>query len=500
MDQTPLPPTTRRFALIVPTGRLVVLSALLAIPVGFADFVWPDHRLVLALVCLGIMLALLVIDGVLAPGISSLSGSRTVDTPIVLGQPSTVSWTITNHATRQATLWLSDGASPSLRPDTGRLTIKLAPNAVAVSTYQIRPVRRGMITIDGPVIRSFGPLGLAAAQWVWALDAQVLVNPAFPSRKLAELRLTDARRLFAGQRAVRIVGESSEFDYLRDYTPDDDIRHINWAASARSQHLVVEQTRAERNHQVIVLLDHSRLSAPTVRRFTPPPTVFDGPVVDLDVIEQETFELDRAPRLDHNIDAALALGHVTTGLGDRFGLITYAGTVTNILPPDNTLSQRVALGRILAAVHPNWDEADPLAAATWLMANWQRPALVVVLTDLAAEHARTRLRSAITRLSRRHHIVIGAAGDPTVDMWAQTKPIDELGAMRMLAARRAIQRRQSTAAMLTRMGVDVIDAPAGQLSDRLLDTYLGASNMSAESRVNVAVQRGWSSDLRHDGS
>lgn len=495
---TPEPtPTARRMAIPVITGRLVLLAALLAVPFAAAEYVTPGSgglALVLGVVGLGL---LWVLDLLLAVPVDTLQGERQVSGPLVLGQTTEVRWTITNPTRRKATIWMSDGTAPSLRAKPNRLAFTVPAGEAIQGGYTITPVRRGKVAIIGPVIRSFGPLGLGGKQKAWVHEDTVLVNPAFPSRKAAELRLDDARRMFSGQRAVRILGDSSEFDYLREYTPDDDIRHINWAASARSQHLIVEQTRAERNQQVVVLLDHSRLSAPTTRRFTPAATVFDGPVVDLDVVEEETLELDNAPRLDHFIDATLALGLVASGMGDRFGVITYAGEVTNVLAPNSGRAHNVAMGRMMADVLPNWEEPDPLAAATWLMTNWKRRALVIIMTDLAAEHARTRLASAIMRMSRTHQILVASPADPTVHMWAHVMPVDEPGAMRMISAQRALQRRRETAQMLRRTGVQVIDTPPGFLAGHLLDAYLASSDLSARSRVNITVQRGWPSQLGH---
>lgn len=499
MSTTPTP-TTRRIPTPVVTGRLVAISAALIPAVALLEGLVPNYGIMAVTGAFVVLVLLWMLDLLLGVPVRSLKAERQVASPLVLGSPSQVTWVVTNPTRRKARFWLHDGAAPSLRAKTARLRFVIPAGEIVQSTYTIVPVRRGKIDIQGPVIRSFGPFGLGGKQIAWVIDETVLVNPAFPSRKVAELRLDDARRMFAGQRAVRILGDSSEFDYLREYTPDDDIRHINWAASARSQSLIVEQTRAERNQQVVVLLDHSRLSAPTTRRFTPAEAVFDGPVVDLDIVERETLELDNAPRLDHFIDATLALGLVASGMGDRFGVVTYAGEVTNVLAPNSGRTHTVALSRMMADVLPNWEEPDPLAAATWLMTHWKRRALVIIMTDLAAEHARTRLAAAITRMSRTHQILVASPADPTVAMWAKAMPVDERGAMRMIAAQRALQRRTETARMLSRMGVRVVDTPPGFLAGHLLDAYLESSDLSARSRINVAVQRGWSGQLGHHGS
>src|SRR5690606_11103589 len=108
------------------------------------------------------------------------------------------------------------------------------------------------------------------------------------------------RVLDDGLRAIRARGAGTQFEALREYVEGDDVRRVDWAATARTGHAVVRTYRAERNQQVLALLDTGRLTAGLV---------------------------DGVPRLDHAMDAVLALGTIATRSGDRIGLLAFGATL-----------------------------------------------------------------------------------------------------------------------------------------------------------------------------
>ena len=109
----------------------------------------------------------------------------------------------------------------------------------------------------------------------------VRVLPAFPSIRHLPSRLARLREL-DGRAAVRVRGQGTEFDSLREYVLGDDVRSVDWRASARSRSVVVRTWQPERDRRVVLVLDTGRTSAGRV---------------------------DDVPRLDSAMDAALLLGH-----------------------------------------------------------------------------------------------------------------------------------------------------------------------------------------------
>ena len=174
---------------------------------------------------------------------------------------------------------------------------------------------------DRVTTRSIGPLGLAGRQGWQAVPWRVRVLPPFTSRVFLPERLARLRQL-DGLVAARVRGQGTEFDSLREYVPGDDVRSIDWRATARGGGVAVRTWRPERDRRILIVLDTSRVSA--------------GRVGDI-------------PRLDAAIDAALLLTALAGRAGDRVGLIAFDRSVRARV---RRSSAGDALAEVVAAVTP----------------------------------------------------------------------------------------------------------------------------------------------------
>src|SRR5690606_40164268 len=177
--------------------------------------------------------------------------------------------------------------------------------------------------------------------------------PAFESRKHLPSRLARLREL-DGRSAVRVRGQGTEFDSLRDYVSGDDVRSIDWRASARSRTVVVRTWQPERDRRVVLVVDTSRTSA--------------GRVGDV-------------PRLDSAMDAAQLLAALSARAGDRVDLVAGDRRVRVRLRTTGSHTS-VAVAEALADLEPEIVEADWRGLAAAITQLGRRRALVVLLTPL----------------------------------------------------------------------------------------------------------------------
>ena len=251
-------------------------------------------------------------------------------------------------------------------------------------------------------------------------------------------------RQLDGRAAVRTRGQGTEFDSLRDYVEGDDVRSIDWRATARRRDLVVRTWQPEQHRRVVLVVDTSRTSA--------------GRIGD-------------APRLDAAMDAALLLtalaGHardrVQVVAGDRVVLARVSGTDRARLLHD-TIST-------LAPVEARLVEADWSALATEVMRLGSHRALVVLLTALESSAVEEGLLPVLPALAAHHRVVVASVADPALAVMREARSTtgEVYGAA---AAERTMALRRRTAAALGQLGVDVLDAPPDELPVRLADHYL----------------------------
>ena len=451
-DGVPTHPASRDWP--VPTRRLglaFLAVALLVLPfdTGALTVFWVANLLI---VCLAIA------DVLLAPSPSSVGVERSIDPVLMLDAEADLRWTLQNPSRRGLRVDLADGLPGSLRVGDRRAQFDLPPQGRQFEDRTVRPARRGTVKIGSTTLRVHGPLGLMMRQAELSTDSRIRVHPAFPSRNEAELALQQALRQAEGLRTVRLRGQGTDFESLREYTPDDESRRIDWAATARALKPIVRTYRAERNQRVLILLDQGRTMAGRMGRSS--------------LSETDEVRASVAPRLEHAMDAAMALTRVATGMGDRVGLVTFGGSVGASVPARTGSAQLTRIVQTLADVEVDLVEPDYRAAFVEALLRNRRRALVVVLTDLAAAPVIESLAPALPLLSRRHLLLIASPADPTIEEWSTRAPGDATGAYRMAAALRARADRRRSAALLGKSGARVVDAPPDRLPLQLIDSYL----------------------------
>ena len=419
------------------TGRtplllLVGLGAVLLRPGGSTVWLW----LLAAVVLVGA-------DLLLAPSPRSVSVERVPPGRVRAGHETSSVLVVGNAGHRRASLVVRDAWQPSAGARDNRHHLRLGAGDQVMLTTPLRPVRRGELTASGVTVRSVGPLGLAACQRTSAAPASLRALPPFESRKHLPSRLARLRDL-DGRSAVRVRGQGTEFDSLREYVRGDDVRSIDWRASARNRNVVVRTWQPERDRRVVLVLDTSRVSAGRV---------------------------DDVPRLDSAMEAALLLTALAARAGDRVDVVAGDRRVRTRLRLAGARDATSRLEDAFAGLQPEIAEADWTALAGAVQALGRQRALVCLLTPLEPSAVEEGLLPVLPVLVAHHRVVLASVRDPELERMAGARQgLDEVYAA--AAAEQTLTRRRATAALLETLGVEVLDVPAEDLPPALADHYL----------------------------
>ncbi|MFE5053358.1 DUF58 domain-containing protein [Streptomyces sp. NPDC056637] len=425
------------------TGRTALLAALGSLPVGIWEPSWTGILAVntpLALAC--------ACDFALAAPVRRLRLTRSGDTAVRLGDPADVTLTVTNPSRRPLRAQLRDAWPPSswlpgTEVEASRHRVTIPPGERRRITTRLLPTRRGDRKADRVTIRSYGPLGLFTRQGSHDVPWTVRVLPPFHSRKHLPSKLARLREL-DGRTSVLTRGEGTEFDSLREYVPGDDTRSIDWRATARQSTLAVRTWRPERDRHILIVLDTGRTSA--------------GRVGD-------------APRLDASMDAALLLGALASRAGDRVDLLAYDRRIRALVQGRAVGELLPALVNAMAPLEPELVETDARGLTAAALHTAPRRSLVILLTSLAAAPVEEGLLPVLSRLTKRHTVLVASVADPTIAEMAGSRGNTE-AVYDAAAAAQAQAERHRTAELLTRRGVTVVDATPNDLAPALADAYL----------------------------
>jgi uncharacterized protein (DUF58 family) len=420
------------------TGRLGLAAVAAAVVVGL--LLPTGWGVLLATAALA---ALVAADVALAGSVRRLALARDGDTGVRLGETATVRLTVANPSGRRVRGVLRDAWPPSAGATNQRHPLDVPAGERRRVVTTLRPTRRGDRPADRVTVRALGPLGLAGRQGSHVAPWRLRVLPPFTSRKHLPSRLARLREL-DGRSAVRVRGQGTEFDALREYVVGDDVRSIDWRASARAADVMVRTWRPERDRHVLLVLDTGRTSA--------------GRVGD-------------APRLDAAMDAALLLAALAARAGDRVDLLAYDRTVRARVEGVPATGLLPALVQAMAPLDATLVEPDYRGMVTSVLGRVSRRALVVLLTALDTAPVEEGLLPVLGRLTRRHQVVLASVSDPRVaEMAAARGDVDAV--YDAAAAERARADRRRVGDRLARLGVEVVDAPPDRIAPELADRYL----------------------------
>lgn len=419
------------------TPRFLLLTVLGLIPVILAP------GILSLLITLGALVVLGVLDWFLAPRKTALGLQRTPGPMVRLGDRTRSTLTVTNESPRRLRLALRDAWPPGAGAVNTRSRANLDAGEHIEVVTELLPIRRGALRADKVTVRSYSILGLIYRQFSLDVPATVRVLPPFISRRELPSKTAKLREL-DGRSAVMLRGMGTEFDSLRDYVDGDDVRSIDWRASARAQDLVVKTWRPERDRRVVIVVDSSRFAA----RRSGAGTIFDAAM-----------------------ESALLLTALASGAGDRVDVIVADARIRGIASSHRSKDPVHDLSVVLSSVDPELYEADWDEITSAVLRTSKQHAFVVLLTSLDEVTVSEEILPVLPALLARHRVVIASVADPELEELAQRgADVDEVHTA--AAATNELLTRVSMQGRLRGLGVQSVSAAPEDLPGALADQYI----------------------------
>ncbi|WP_209371993.1 DUF58 domain-containing protein [Brevibacterium renqingii] len=419
------------------TARLFLLTLLGLVPIMLVP-AWPT-----ALIVIAVLVLAAVVDFFLVPPVHALRLQRTPGPQVRLGDDTHSILTLINGSPRLLRIDVRDAWAPSAGAVQTRSRHVLAAGEETQVRTELRPVRRGALDADLVTVRSRSVLGLIARQKSVEVPAAIRVLPPFASRRELPSKTQKLREL-EGRSAVMIRGMGTEFDSLRDYVDGDDVRSIDWRASARASDLVVKTWRPEKDRRIVIVVDSSRLAA----RRCGEGTVFDAA-----------------------LEASLLLTALATGAGDRVDVIVADARVRAVASSLRARDPVHELSAALTPVHPELYDADWETITAAVLATTRQQALVVMMTALDETRLADDILPVLPTLTAHHRVVIAGVEDPALRELAETRgDVEEI--FTAAAAEEELLTAASLQTRLRGLGIASIQASPEDLPGALADHYI----------------------------
>ena len=431
--------------LAYPSPRLAALGALLC-ALAAAGYFWPP-----AFDCAIIGTAVVVIAAAMDLSLTAralrgrLQLIRVFPSTVTVARPRRGQHALSNRSALAVKCRVYEDVFPQFDKQYSQRWQRAGARSEAAWPLTITARQRGEQELGGAGLRVTAGFGLWVLQYRCEWRESVRVYPLI--EELADVDLfAHRRRLWGvGQHQSRKFGRGTEFDSLREYTPDDEYRAINWKASARRDAPVVNQWQVEQARDLMLLIDCGRLMH---------------------------TEIGGRPRLDRYLDAAVQLAYLAIAQKDRVGLLAFDAEVRRYVAPARRPRQLDELIEAMFDLKPRFVESDYALAITTLKSRQPKRGLVVLFTDLV-DSVSSRLAVAnLARLARTHLPVVVVLDDPAIPVLAGAPALELSDAYVKGAAEQFIAEKRRTLQSLRTHGCIIVNTAAERLNATLVNQYL----------------------------
>ncbi len=267
--------------------------------------------------------------------------------------------------------------------------------------YSLRPVQRGEYIFGKIHIFVKNIIGLIERHLIFEDNETVAVYPSFHKLKQIEMLSFAEMKNLLGLKKVRHIGYNKEFEQVKEYVIGNEIKHINWKATARKNKLMVNQFQDEKSQHVYCLIDMGR----TMK-----------------------MPFNEMSLLDYSINASLALSQIILKNNDESGLITYDRSIRSIVPASKRGGQLNKMLEILYAQKPTFEESTLENVYAYIQSKIRQRSLLILFTNFESIYSLKRNLPLLKKLSRSHLILLVSYKNTEIENLSkvETKNIEEV--------------------------------------------------------------------------
>ncbi len=354
---------------------LMVVGIFLFLLAFFLPWIW-----YVASVYLLVFAVLSLMDYMLLfSGKRTVQAQRIVGERINLGHENTVSLSILNSFPFPVGVRLIDELPVQFQKRDFSQYHHIAAGKKLVAEYSLRPVSRGEYIFERILCYVSSPLGLLQRRCISEAGQMAKVYPSTKYlRQYQLLALSDSNQ-YAGSKKIRRLGHSMEFEQIKEYVQGDDIRTINWKATARRGNIMVNNYIDARSQQIYCVIDKGRsMKMP-----------FDGMSL-----------------LDYSINAALVFLNVALLKQDRAGLITFSSRVNDIIASERVGTQLSKLNEALYRQTTDFMDSSFEALATTVYHKLSQRGFLLLFTNFETMTSLERQLPYLRKLASRHLLCV----------------------------------------------------------------------------------------------
>jgi uncharacterized protein (DUF58 family) len=331
-------------------------------------------NILFGLVCLLILADYVFIFSAKTP----FNAERTVSQRLSNGEQNLVQIKVSSLLSFPTNVTLVDELPHQMQERNFELHKNLAPKQTNYFKYFITPVERGNYQFGNIVLFFKSALGFVERRFSVPAELLVSVYPAFSQLGKYAL-IAQATTNEYGSKRMRKIGQSMEFEQIKEYVNGDDIRTINWKATARKGSLMINNYTDEKSQQVYCVIDKGRLMK---------------------------MPFENLSLLDYAINATLALSNICLQKQDKFGLISFADKMGSIVAADRKPIQREKVMQVLYKENTAFNESDYEMLYMQVRNKIKQRSLIILFTNFESLNGLKRQVNYLRSIAKHHLLLV----------------------------------------------------------------------------------------------
>ena len=308
-----------------------------------------------------------------------LHGNRVTPEKLSNGDENEIRLNLENHYPFSVKLNIVDEIPHQFQRRDLNFEVKLEPAESKIIKYYLRPVKRGEYSFGTVNVFVNSRIGFLSRRFRFSADALVPVYPSYIQMRKYELMAISNRLTEAGIKRIRRIGQNMEFELIKEYVSGDDFRTINWKATARKNHLMVNHYQDERSQQVYSLIDKGR--------------VMQMPFNGLSL-------------LDYAINASLVISNIAIKKSDKAGLLTFQNRIGSMVVASKQSKQMAHIMEVLYNQKTAYRESDFFALYSHIRRKITQRSLLLLFTNFESIYGLQRQLPYLKSLNSQHLLVV----------------------------------------------------------------------------------------------
>ncbi|QTL98315.1 DUF58 domain-containing protein [Iocasia frigidifontis] len=430
---------SRRFVYLLLIGLILLIAA-----------VFINNSFTVFLIYNVLCIILLIIDYYISPGVSCLAVERCGKEKLSLFEEEVISFQLYNKSPYKLSLELKDEVPEfHFQVEDYLMTGMISPGEKKKFNYQVVPTKRGAFTFKNLHLKYKGRLNLCTKVFQLKLNREYKVYPNMKNLHKYSLKMANNRLLKQGWRSLRMCGNGSSFESLREYVTGDDYKKINWKATGRANKPILNQYEPEKNQHVYMFIDIGRPMSYTVRGHR---------------------------KLDLVVNTALVLSDVINQSGDQSAVLLFNTGIDSIVMPGKGVEHRKKIMETLYHIDYTNYTSNYQEAFCYFKKKERHRSIIFLFTDFETESEAENILQLLPLVSKNNLLIIILIKNESRELVAN----QNIGNLEDLftkgVALELLNERKRIIKLLNRKGIFCLECPAEKLEYTTINKYIEVKN------------------------